>query len=261
MGARTATKAASAISAIKNEVQGNINIEHLPLDLTSLPSIKQAADKITSENDRLDVVVLNAGIMAVPPSQTEAGFEVQLGTNYVGHFLLTKLLLPLLQKTAKEGDDVRVISLASEAWNLGPNLATMTSTEKLLKQSDWSRYGASKAANIVFAAELARRHPELTSVSLHPGIIMTELHTASQQKFSFVGFAMKWMAPFIASDIPGGALNTLWLAAGAKKNQLQNGAYYTPVGNLKGSNKWSTDAAAGKTLWDWTEEELRNVGY
>lgn len=261
MGARSATKATDAINAIKSDVQSSIDIEHLPLDLTSLPSVKQAANKIASEADRLDLLVLNAGIMAVPPSQTEAGFEIQIGTNHVGHFLLTKLLLPLLQKTADKGEDVRVISLASEAWNLGPNLATMTSTEKLLKQSDWSRYGASKAANITFAAELARRHPELTSVSLHPGIIMTELHTASQQKFSLVGFAMKWMAPFIARDIPGGALNTLWLAAGAKKDQLQNGAYYTPVGNLKGSNKWSTDANAGKTLWNWTETELANVGY
>ena len=104
-------------------------------------------------------------------------------------------------KSLKAGRDVRVVSLSSEAFNLSPGLQTITSPERLSKQSDWGRYGASKAANIMFAAELARRHPQLTSVSLHPGIIMTDLHAASSQKFTMVGLAMKLVSPFIAQDV------------------------------------------------------------
>ena len=261
MGARTASKANDAINSINNQLNDNVEIEHLPLDLTSLPSIKAAADKVNRDTKQLDVLILNAGIMAVPAEKTEAGFDIQLGTNHVGHHLLTKLLMSTLEETVKAGRDVRVLSLSSEAFQLGPGLQTITSPERLSKQSDWSRYGASKAANIMFAAELARRHPQLTSVSLHPGIIMTDLHAASSQKFTMVGMAMKLVSPFIAQDVPHGAFNSLWLAAGAKKEELKNGGYYTPVGNLKASNKWSKDAAAGTTLWEWTEAQLAKSGY
>ncbi|KIW47434.1 uncharacterized protein PV06_00131 [Exophiala oligosperma] len=261
LASRTEAKANEAIASIKSSIPQGVDIEFLPLDLASLPSIHKAADQVASRTDRLDILILNAGIMAVPAGKTASGQEIQLGTNHVGHFLLTKLLLPLLQKTANQyNQDVRVISLSSEAWNLGPKLDTILSTEKLSAQGPWARYGASKAANIMFAAEFARRYPAFTAVSLHPGMIHTDLYAANSQTNPLVRYGSKLIGPLIFQSIEAGAFNTLWLSAGAKKEELKNGQYYTPVGKLQ-NNKWATDAEAGKKLWDWTEQELKKAGY
>ncbi|KAL6242610.1 hypothetical protein RBB50_010256 [Rhinocladiella similis] len=261
LASRTEAKASDAIASIKASISQDVDIEFLPLDLASLPSVHEAADQVTSRTNRLDILILNAGIMAVPEGKTASGQEIQLGTNHVGHFLLTKLLLPLLQKTATQyNPDVRIISLSSEAWNFGPKLDTILSTEKLSTQGPWARYGASKAANIMFAAEFARRYPAFTSVSLHPGMIHTDLYAANSQTNPLVRYGSKLIGPLIFQSIEAGAFNTLWLAAGANKEVLKNGQYYTPVGKVQ-NNKWATDAAAGKKLWGWTEAELRKAGY
>lgn len=261
LASRTESKGREAVALIKSKTSQDIDIEYLPLDLTSLPSIKQAADQVISHSDRLDVLILNAGIMAVPLEKTPSGQEIQMGTNHVGHFLLTKLLLPTLQKTAKEhNSDVRVVSVSSEVHNLSPNLDTILSTEKLSACGTWIRYAGSKAANIMFAAELARRYPTLSSVSLHPGIIKTDLHVPSAESSILLKYGSKIISPLLFGSIETGALNSLWASAGAKKQDLVNGAYYTPVGKLR-KPKWSTDPEAGRKLWEWTENELKNAGY
>ncbi|KPI41609.1 putative oxido [Cyphellophora attinorum] len=263
MGARSADKATAAINSIRSNLTNpTTEIVHLPLDLNSLASVREAASIVKSKETRLDILMLNAGIMATPLAKTEQGFEQQVGVNHIGHFYLTQQLLPLLTSTAKlPNADVRVVSLTSEAYNLGPSsIAQIASNEKLLKQSPWSRYGASKAANILFAAELARRYPQFTTASVHPGIIMTDLHTAGQESYSFVGWFMKLAAPIIATDVPRGTYNQLW-AATAKKEEIQNGNYYTPVGKRQGNVKWANDKEAGSRLWQWSEEEIKRVGF
>ncbi|EXJ62980.1 oxidoreductase [Cladophialophora yegresii CBS 114405] len=261
LASRTESKGRDAISSIKSQTSQDLDIEYLPLDLTSLPSIKQAADHVISHRDRLDILILNAGIMAVPPGKTASGQDIQMGTNHVGHFLLTKLLLPTLQRTANEHNaDVRVISVSSEAHNMAPNLDTILSTEKLAATGPWTRYAASKAANIMFAAELARRYPALTSVSLHPGVIKTDLYLPNAETNALVRWGARIVGPVLFGTVETGALNQLWAAAGAKKEELVNGEYYTPVGKHR-TNKWSTDAGAGRKLWEWTEKELKASGY
>ncbi|KAJ9612458.1 hypothetical protein H2200_004055 [Cladophialophora chaetospira] len=261
LASRTESKGRDAIASIKAQTSENVDIEYLPLDLSSLPSVKQAADQVISHSDRLDILVLNAGIMAVPPGKTPSGQDIQLGTNHVGHFLLTKLLLPTLQKTAKEhSSDVRVVSVSSEAHNLAPDFDTIISTEKLTATGPWTRYAASKAANIMFAAEMARRYPALTSVSLHPGIIKTDLYLPNAETNILVRWGAKIVGPVLFGTVATGALNQLWAAAGVKKEEIVNGAYYTPVGKHR-TNKWSTDADAGRKLWEWTEKELKSAGY
>jgi NAD(P)-dependent dehydrogenase (short-subunit alcohol dehydrogenase family) len=249
-----------AINSINSQITEKVDIEWLPLDLTSLPSIKTAAEKVISKTDRLDILILNAGIMAVPYGKTEAGFEIQLGTNHVGHFLLTKLLMPTLQKTATAGSDVRVVTVSSEAHNLAPGLETIVNTEKLCNTSPWTRYGASKAGNIMFASGLAKKYPNLTSTSIHPGVIMTDLHGPSRQSNSLISVGTRLVAPFIAQDVPHGALNQLW-AATTKKEDIENGGYYTPVGKLQSTLKLSKDENTIQRFWDWTESELAKVGY
>jgi NAD(P)-dependent dehydrogenase (short-subunit alcohol dehydrogenase family) len=261
LAARTESKARDAIASIKSQDLQDVDIEYLPLDLSSLPSVKSAADQVIRKSDRLDILILNAGIMAVPPGKTPSGQDIQLGTNHVGHFLLTKLLLPTLERTAKQhNSDVRVLAVASEAHNMAPNLATILSTEKLTKTSPWTRYGASKAANIMFTAELARRYPTLTSVSLHPGMIKTDLYLPNSESNFLVRYGAIIFGPLIFQTVANGAFNQLWASAGAEKSELVSGSYYTPVGKLR-HNKWASDADAGRKLWEWTEKELATAGY
>lgn len=259
MGARTESKAKDAIKSIKESISNNVEITWIPLDLTSTESIKKAAESFHQQSQRLDILILNAGVMSLPPGETDLGHEIQLGTNHTGHFLLTKLLLPTLLKTAEEpNSDVRVVSLASVGHNLAPSFSTMLDQTKLKKVNTNARYGASKAANILFAAELSRRYPSLTAVSVHPGIILTELYDSIGSRtplFSITSQPLK----FFGSSIPQGAHNTLWAAAGAKKENLVNGAYYVPVGNEKRENKFSQSVDMGKQLWEWTESELQKA--
>jgi NAD(P)-dependent dehydrogenase (short-subunit alcohol dehydrogenase family) len=262
LAARTESKARDAIKSIETALSKPIDIEYLPLDLSSLKSVRQAAEIVNASTSRLDILILNAGIMAVPPGTTEFGHDIQLGTNHIGHFQLTKLLLPLLEKTAAmPGSDVRIISVSSEANHMAPSIDTITSTEKLTATGPWTRYGASKAANILFAAELARRYPALKSVSLHPGMIKTDLYLPNQDINIIFKYGFALLGPLILRDVPEGAHNQLWAAAGAKREELVDGAYYTPVRRSHADNKFAKDKAGGKKLWDWTEAELKKAEY
>jgi NAD(P)-dependent dehydrogenase (short-subunit alcohol dehydrogenase family) len=260
LAARTESKARDAIKSIKSALSKPVDIEYLPLDLASLKSVREAAETINASTSRLDILILNAGIMAVPPGKSESGHDIQLGTNHIGHFQLTKLLLPLLEKTAAmPGSDVRVISVSSEAYNMSPSIDTITSTEKLTATGPWARYGASKAANILFAAELARRYPAFKSVSVHPGLIKTDLYLPSQDVNYLLKYGLALFGPLVFRGVPEGAHNQLWAAAGAKREELVDGAYYTPVGKSHAGNKFATNQASGKKLWEWTETELNKV--
>lgn len=233
MGARSGYKAEEAINDIKASISKDVDIEWLPLDLTSVESIKQGAEKLLTTSSRLDVLILNAGVMALPSGETEMGHEIQFGTNHTGHFLLVKLLLPTLVKTAEEpNSDVRVVTVSSVTHSLAPSPDTLLDQEILKKFNTHVRYGASKAANIIFAAELSRRYPSFTSVSVHPGVILTGLYSSVTQRYAFGGLGSKMVGIF-GSQIAKGAHNQLWAAAGAKKEELANGDYYVPVGNYK----------------------------
>lgn len=223
----------------------------------SIKSIQNAAQTVNAESSRLDILILNAGVMSLPPGETEMGHEIQLGTNHTGHFLLTKLLLPTLLKTAEEpNSDVRVVSLSSIGHNLAPSFETILDQDRLKKVNTNTRYGASKAANILFAAELARRYPSITSVSVHPGIILTDLYSSVSGRSTLAALGSKTLS-FFGTPVPQGAYNELWAAAGAKKQDLVNGSYYIPVGHLKPYNQYARSEDMGRRLWDWTESELR----
>ncbi len=202
--------------------------------------------------------------MTLPPCKTEEGHEIQFGTNHIGHHLLTKLLLPTLEKTAAIPDsDVRVISISSLANDRAPPMETMLDNEKLSATGTWTRYGASKAANILFAAELARRYRTITSVSVHPGVIKSDLWNSTNKNNALIRFGLMLIRPLMFQTIQTGAHNALWAAAGTEKDELKRGAYYTPVGKLdsgNSGNKYANDVEAGKALWEWTEAEIGKAG-
>ncbi|OOQ91560.1 putative short-chain dehydrogenase/reductase family protein [Penicillium brasilianum] len=262
LAARTESKAQQAITSIQQQLPSPVDIRHIPLDLCSFKSIRAAAAKFQADSDRLDILILNAGTMGNPPVKTEDGFEIQFGTNHVGHFLLTKLLLPTLTKTvadlqaSRTTPDVRVITVSSVAHVTSPNtLEGMTSTPELLAGSTWVRYGASKAANILFASELARRHPELLSVAVHPGAVNSDLYAHAKSISAIMKQSLGLTASCFFRNISSGAFNSLW-AAGTARENLVNGAYYTPVGYRSNGTAFVQDADVARGLWDWTEAQV-----
>ncbi|CAO2650997.1 Nn.00g092940.m01.CDS01 [Neocucurbitaria sp. VM-36] len=266
LAARTASKARDAIADIRSTVPNACEIIHLPLDLTSFSSIAEAAATFQARESRLDILINNAGIMACPYDTTKEGYENQFGTNHMGHALLTKLLLPTLLDTAKQpGADVRVISLSSMGHHLAGPGGINFDQRALEQQNTWRRYGASKLANILYARELAAQYPQITSISLHPGVILTDLYQSLRANF-FLKIGV-WIYGFLAMVLPGhykdtkgGALNTTWCAT-VEKEELVNGAFYNPVGKKNAGSKWARDEGLQKKLWEWTEAELERHGY
>ncbi|KAM0518395.1 hypothetical protein ACHAPE_004158 [Trichoderma viride] len=260
LATRNEAKAKDAIESINSQLPQPADIVFVPLNLSNLASVAAAADTLNQSTDRIDLLFLNAGIMNLPPGKTDDGFDIQFGTNHVGHFLLTTRLLPLLKQTVtKYNADVRILSISSMASMAAPALDTIIS-EDLWKKGGWTSYASSKAANILFAAELARRHPEITAVSAHPGLIKTDLYSDTFENSYFMRFGMALVGPLVYHDAVYGALTQLW-AATAEKSKIQQGAFYTPVGKLQKGNSWANNADASKKLWEWTEEKLKEKGF
>src|SRR5690606_37192995 len=138
-----------------------------------------AAESFISRESQLHVLLNNAGIMAHPVGDTTDGFEIQLGTNHVGHFYLTKLLLPIILRTAETAPQgsVRIINVSSEGHRMAPEGGIAFENTKIPGASTWTRYGQSKLANVLFSKELAKRYGDknIIALSLHPGVIATGL--------------------------------------------------------------------------------------
>ena len=218
-------------------------------------------------SSRLDIFIANAGVMAVPSGLTEEGFEVQFGTNYLGHAILLRLLRLMMLRTAgiPEGGDLRLVILSSFGHTMHPpggiefdKLRTADAGTK------WQRYGQSKLADILLAKSMAKHYPQITSVSVHPGLVRTELGgRAESSMFGSLLQLLRWTPLYLSPE--AGAHNILW-AATTKKEDLVNGGYYDPVGRLAGKQKLSSGAAeiCGDDelvirLWEWTEKELASL--
>lgn len=260
MGARNEAKAQAAIAEIQKAVP-TADIAFLKLDLASFASIKQAADTFKAESDRLDILVNNAGIMGTPASLTEDGYEIQFGTNHMGTALLTKLLLPVLEKTATApGSDVRVVTVSSELhkWAPPPGLLLSQNKTTLANIGTVARYGQSKLANVYFTKMMAKKYPNIKSVTLHPGIVKTSItHNAdygSKLMSVFVGLGTK----LLSVDVHTGTLTQLWASTA---NNVKSGAFYYPVGKEYTQQGLATDEKQAQELWDWTANELREHGY
>ncbi|KAJ6588800.1 oxidoreductase [Mycena capillaripes] len=254
---RNSSRANEVIAEIKSTAP-SVTIVFLECDLESLAAVERGAKQFISQSDRLDILMCNAGVMNVPPALTKDGYEVHFGTNHLAHALFIKLLLPTLLRTAEApGGDVRVIPLTSQAFAMHPmggilfdDLRT-TQVSGLVK---FLRYGQSKLANILYASELAKRYPQITSVSIHPGVVRTDL--LAQQ--DYITRALAFLThPFSMLTPAEGAYNQCW-AATVDKAKITNGEYYEPVGVPGGHARLSRDAKLASRLWDWTEKELES---
>jgi NAD(P)-dependent dehydrogenase (short-subunit alcohol dehydrogenase family) len=194
--------------------------------------------------------------MATPSARTAEGYEAQFGTNHIGHALFTKLLLPTLVKTAEiPGSDVRIINVSSIAQSMAPPGGMVFNTDKLCKLNQLRQYGQSKLANVLFTKGLAKRYPQIMSVAVHPGLILTDLYLAKDKSNFIVKVAMTYVAPLFFQLPTDGAYNQLW-AATAPRDQVVNGAYYLPVGKISGGTKYARDEELADRLWDWTEQQF-----
>lgn len=240
----------------------------LECDLSNLTSVQQAAKQFLAQSNRLDVLMCNAGIMAVPPSLSKDGYEIQFATNHLGHALLIKLLLPALLQTAEQpGSDVRIVNLSSTGYTTTPGNGISFDTLKTSQASlgpmyqprSFTRYGQSKLANLLYPVELAKRYPTITSVAIHPGFIKTNLTMGG-------GFFNRqiFTAAKLVNQISGGRnvsfeegpYNQTWAATTPKIN-LKSGAYYEPLGKLVvPATTHGRDAALANKLYEWTEREL-----
>lgn len=260
LAARTPSKAEAALEDIKSTVP-NAAVTFLQLDLSDFASIEKAATTFKSKSNRLDILLNNAGVMALPYSKTKQDYEIQFGTNHMGHALLTKLLLPTLLKTAETpGSDVRIVNLSSAGHQLAPWSGIVYDQDKLETYTTWARYGNTKLANILHARTLATKYPQITCAAVHPGVILTDLY-ASQKDTNFV---LRWglwaVGGWVMGDVHYGALNQLW-ACTAPKEEVRRSIYYVPVGSASAGSKFAKDEALAEQLWEYTESELKKHGY
>lgn len=253
---------AQSAQEVIEQVRGSgskTDITFVECDLASLSSVKETAETFLSQTAQLDVLMCNAGIVAQPPSLTADGYELQFGTNYLGHALLIRKFLPRLQRSAREGTGARIVILTSDACMLHPKGGIVF--DKLRTGQDfwlggpWLRYGQSKLANLLYARELSRRYPEVTSVSVHPGVVATNMLSGSGYITRALIYATSRDKPLKPDE---GAYNQVW-AATASREKIENGMYYEPVGRLvqRKLDKTACADALAARLWDWTEEALR----
>ncbi|KAM0387009.1 hypothetical protein ACHAQC_011200 [Fusarium culmorum] len=176
--ARTSEKLEEAIKDIKAwpEAESSAPVYGIELQLDSLASVQAAAKKFLEKSEKLNILVLNAGVMATPERRTEDGFETQFGTNHLGHFLLFELLKPALLASSTPSFHSRVVSLSSKGHRYGGVRFDDFNFEKE-PYIPWIAYAQSKTANIYFASELERRYGSqgLHGLSVHPGFIFTNL--------------------------------------------------------------------------------------
>jgi NAD(P)-dependent dehydrogenase (short-subunit alcohol dehydrogenase family) len=219
--------------------------------------------------------------MAQPPILSTDAFEIQFAVNHLAHAMTIQTLLPTLLATASQPDsDVRVITLSSQGYRFHPRpgiLFTELSSHSPI--SRWFlgpriRYGQSKLANILYAAELARRYPQLTSVSVHPGVVMTYLITNASFANRWMIYVGCWVAGIPILSPSEGSFNSSWAAAGASKDELRssgsgsgkgssggNGGFYMPVGKAatESLDECARDEALAGRLWEWTEGVLGKI--
>lgn len=257
-----------AVAVVRQAASG-VDPASVALDLADLSSVRAAAGEIAERFPEVDVLINNAGVMAPPRRSTADGFELQIGTNHLGHFALTGLLLPLLP-LADGSRDARVVTVASGAHRMGSCDPSDLNYERRTYRP-WQAYGQSKLANLLFTAELDRRAraagAALTAAAAHPGYASTNLQYAGPaMSQNPVGrTVMRATNAVLGQSARAGAWPTLYAAT---RPDVVGGDYYGPdgLGEMRGHPKKvspsaaAQDMAVASALWD-RSEDLTGVTY
>ncbi|XP_029290222.1 retinol dehydrogenase 11-like [Cottoperca gobio] len=243
LACRDMDRANKAAEEVKKR-SGNNNVVVRKLDLASLQSVRELAKDVLASEERLDVLINNAGIMSCPKWQTEDGFEMQFGVNHLGHFLLTNCLLDLLKKSAPS----RIVNVSSLAHKRGQIYFNDVHQEK--DYSPWKSYSQSKLANVLFTRELANRLQDtgVTTYSLHPGVIWTELGRHFWPTMPIWKRVVYTPFMFLIKSPTEGAQTTIHCAV-EESLQNESGLYYSDCAPKTAAPQGLDDEAA-KKLWD-----------
>lgn len=252
---RDTAKGAAAVEEIRSAAPG-AEVEVAALDLVDLSSVRAFAERLESEHTRLDLLVNNAGVMAPSPRRTTAdGFELQLGTNHLGHFALAGLLIGRMEGR----DDARVVTVSSGAHHMGKINFDDLQFESRYKR--WRGYGQSKLANLLFAFELDRRlraaGSTIRSLAAHPGYAATNLQSAAPPTLDRAIMAVTNRVLAQSADM--GALPILYAAT---LPDLEGGTYVGPDGiaEQRGhpkpvrSSRAARDEEVAARLWEVSEQ-------
>jgi NAD(P)-dependent dehydrogenase (short-subunit alcohol dehydrogenase family) len=264
MACRNMQKAAEARTSVAAKATGP-EPEVVALDLSDLTSVEACADRLTDDLDHIDVLMNNAGVMAVPLSRTPQGFEMQFGTNHLGHFALTGRLLPLL----RQAPAARVITVSSFGHKPGrirwddPNWETG-------RYHAWPAYFQTKLANLLFTAELERQAREamssLLAAAAHPGYAATNLSASGPGSSGrIMHFGAEMTDRLLGQPDHKGALPQIYAAT---MPDVGGNDYWGPDGFLEqrgypkkvGRTNRASDADAARRLWKLSED-LTGVTY
>ena len=255
-----------ALQRLRSRAAG-ANAEVRQLDLADLTSVESFADAFAGDHERLDLLVNNAGVMALPQRQETAdGFEMQLGTNHLGHFALTGRLLPLLVAADGEARDARVVTVSSNAHRAGRLSRDDPMAER--RYQAWSAYGHSKLANLLFTHELQRRltgaGSGVKAVAAHPGLAATNLVAAGPVSRAprLLGSLANGITALVSQPATLGSWPTLRAAVDP---EVDGGEYFGPSwpGQWRGAPVRVGTSAAAQSLddarWLW-EASARLTG-
>lgn len=235
-----------------------VSCDLVQLDLADLDSVRRAAVEAAARLPRIDLLVNNAGVMATPLRRTAQGFELQLGTNHLGHFAWTTALLPQLVSGS------RIVNVSSRGhlrspirWD-DPHFRVESTYDK------WTAYGQSKTANILFTVELERRlaGQGIHAFSLHPGVIMTELSRHLTQDDLTTMSKLMPQSGMVIKDVSAGAATTVYAAISGDLEGL-GGSYLedchvaelTPGDGSGGYAGYAMDGDGATRLWAWSKAE------
>ncbi len=251
LACRSLSRGEAAAERIRAAVPG-AEVDVRPLDLASLTSVRALAEQLTQELDSLDLLVANAGVMAVDRGRTEDGFEVQFGVNHLGHFALAAHLVPLLRNTP----GARVASMSSMGHRAG-----RIDLDDLMGERRYRRWGAyfqSKLANLLFTAELDRRLTaagiDVRAVAAHPGGSATDLGSEG------TGLSNRLATRFVPLVLQSASAGALPMLRACTEPGVPGGAYFGPhllgVGRpvRETPSRRARDAAMARRLWDVSEE-------
>ncbi len=246
LGCRDMAMGTAGVKRMKETLGGKGEVEAMGLDLASLESVRRFAEGVAGRGERVDVLVNNAGVMAVPTRRLTAdGFELQFGTNHLGHFAFTGLLMPVLLK----GERGRVVTVSSIAHKSGRMEMDNLNGERRYK--DLAAYNNSKLANLMFALELDRRAGaaglSLMSMAAHPGVATTNLFGAGSRlggKQPLFSWLTEKFVPLLGHASERGALPILYAATA---EGVKGGEYFGPDGwfEFKGWPRVCADIGGG----------------
>lgn len=258
--ARDTTKGDEAATRVLEDAPGS-SLQVVALDLADLSDVRRATQEVLAQHERIDVCVNNAGVMATPRRRTVDGFELQIGTNHLGHFAWTAGLWPALVRGS-----ARVVSVSSLAHTRagGIDLRSLTPLGAPNRYSRWGSYAESKLANLVFMVELDRRVKRagvpVTSVAAHPGIASTNLSRAGSglSRNPFAGLALHQASRLVSQSARAGAEPLL---VAATEPSLSGGEYIGPqgLGGTRGrpgpasASRHAIDPVLGEALWAVSE--------